>query len=48
MKQLIVLYMFMFSYLYGATAFNLDGVKNWDVLIINKAKELKTYTKEIR
>ena len=48
MKQLIVLYMFMLSYLYGATAFNLDGVKNWDVLIINKAKELKPYNKEIR
>ena len=48
MKQLIILSMFLFSYLYGATAFNLDGIKSWDVLIINKAKELKPYTKELR
>ena len=47
MKKLFILFMFVFSSLYAATAFNLDGIKSWDVLIINKAKELKPYKKEI-
>jgi len=47
MKKLILLFAIILSSLYGATAFNLDGIKNWDVLIINKAKELKPYKKEM-
>ena len=48
MKKLLFLFVAIFSSLYAATAFNLDGTKNWDVLIINRAKELKPYNKEIR
>jgi len=47
MKKLTLIFLFVFSSLYGATAFNLDGIKSWNVLIINKAKELKPYKKEI-
>jgi len=48
MKRYILLLIFIINTLFSATAFNLDGIKSWDVLIINKAKELKPYTKEIK
>ncbi len=48
MKIIITLILFFVSTLFGATAFNLDGIKSWDVLIINKAKELNPYLKEIK
>ena len=48
MKRLILLLLITLNLLFGATAFNLDGIKSWDVLIINKAKELKPYIKEIK
>ena len=48
MKKLLLLFMFIFSTLFAATAFNLDGIKSWDTLILNRAKELKPYYKEIK
>jgi len=48
MRRIILLSLFIMGTLFGATAFNLDGIKEWDVLILNKAKELKTLQKEIK
>ena len=48
MLRFILLFFTILSSLFGATAFNLDGVKSWDILIINKDKTLKPYIKEIK
>ena len=48
MKKIILLLLFGVNFIYGATAFNLDGIKRFDILILNKAKELKQYEKEIK
>ncbi|HGZ70412.1 MAG TPA: thioredoxin family protein [Nitratifractor sp.] len=47
MKRVIIALLFAVSFVYGATAFNLDGIKKYDILILNKAKELKPLKKEI-
>jgi len=36
------------SLLFGATAFNLDGIRSYDTLILSSAKELKPYYKDIK
>ena len=48
MKKIVILFLLVVNLLYGATAFNLDGIKSFDILILNKAKELKKYEKEIK
>ncbi len=48
MKKIILLLLLGVNFIYGATAFNLDGIKRFDILILNKAKELKKYEKEMK
>jgi len=48
MKRVVTLCTLITSSIFGATAFNLDGIKSYDTLILSKAKELKPYYKDIK
>ena len=40
MKKFILLFFLITNFLFGATAFNLDGIKSYKIYILSKAKEL--------
>jgi len=47
MNRVVAIFILILSSVFGSSAFNLDGIKSYDTLILSKAKELKPYYKDI-
>jgi len=47
MKKIITITITLLDFIYGASPFNLDGIKDYDTRILSSAKELKPYYKDI-